>query len=772
MGLTQVNSNGLKDDSIVNADIKSDAAIAGSKLVAATTSVPGAMSAADKTKLDGIEASATINQTPAQIRAAVEAATDSNVFTDADHTKLNAIEAGATTDQTAAEIRTLVESASDSNVFTNANLSKLNGIEAAATTNQTDAEIRAAVEAASDSNVFTDADHSKLNGIATSATANPSAPALTGSTNNTITTVTGANAIQGEASLTYDGTILEISNATPKLKLTDSDATGTPEAMVDGSGGDLYLHVDKDDEKGGSLFGIKIDGDEKLRIASDGGLFIGSTGSRPDPTTAGFKVEDSAGSVRWSRGGGTSGTTSAGLTLFGGGSGTNTAATTAWGTEVGLVNTNSTDGNSNCIYFANSNQSSTSSIVGQNVSHSGRTGDLVFQTASGSAPVERFRINSSGHLVHSKFETYSSGVKTYGGYLRIVGDEGGVAQLDLYADEGDDAYDIWQVKAGGSSDFSIAGWNGGAYEKSLNATGNGGVELYFDNSKKLETTTDGVVISNGSLYLGDYSSGDGYIGLGADQDLQLWHDGSNSYIKAYEGDLYITAHSSADDVYLVSGSEIRIMTDNSNESSIVCTTNAGVELHYDGSKKFETSSYGATLSNTSKVTFAGDDNRYIDFEGNSNNRTVTFRSRDGGAEDSFAKFIANGGVELYYNNSKKLETWDEGCKGRGIVHAFGMLDGTPGTIHLDHDFGCGALTDNGSGDYTVALTNALLNNSTCGGVINARPTSTANKQMGIGHLTTNSTTAVTLTTRLVDVDDHAFYQSDWDNVEFFIYDIG
>ena len=49
-----------------------------------------------------------------------------------------------------------------------------------------------------------------------------------------------------------------------------------------------------------------------------------------------------------------------------------------------------------------------------------------------------------------KFETYGSGVKTYGGYLRIVGDEGGTAELDLYADEGDDAYDIWQVKAGGS----------------------------------------------------------------------------------------------------------------------------------------------------------------------------------------------------------------------------------------------------------------------------------------------------------------------------------
>lgn len=62
---------------------------------AATTSAAGSMSGADKTKLDGIEASATADQTNAEIRAAVEAATDSNVFTDTDHTKLNGIETGA-----------------------------------------------------------------------------------------------------------------------------------------------------------------------------------------------------------------------------------------------------------------------------------------------------------------------------------------------------------------------------------------------------------------------------------------------------------------------------------------------------------------------------------------------------------------------------------------------------------------------------------------------------------------------------------------------------
>ena len=122
-------------------------------------------------KLAGIEEGATADQTNAEIRAAVEAATDSNVFTDADHTKLNGIETAATADQTAAEIRTLVESASDSNVFTDADHSKLNAIEANATADQTAAEIRTLVESASDSNVFTDADHTKLNAIEANATA-------------------------------------------------------------------------------------------------------------------------------------------------------------------------------------------------------------------------------------------------------------------------------------------------------------------------------------------------------------------------------------------------------------------------------------------------------------------------------------------------------------------------------------------------------------------------------------------------------------------------
>ena len=76
------------------------------------------------------------------MKTAYESNSNTNAFTDAEQTKLSGIEASATADQTAAEIRTLVESASDSNVFTDADHTKLNGIEASATADQTASEIK------------------------------------------------------------------------------------------------------------------------------------------------------------------------------------------------------------------------------------------------------------------------------------------------------------------------------------------------------------------------------------------------------------------------------------------------------------------------------------------------------------------------------------------------------------------------------------------------------------------------------------------------------
>ena len=61
----------------------------------ATASIAGLMSTTHHDKLDGIEASATADQTASEIRTLVGSATDSNVFTDADHSKLDGIAASA-----------------------------------------------------------------------------------------------------------------------------------------------------------------------------------------------------------------------------------------------------------------------------------------------------------------------------------------------------------------------------------------------------------------------------------------------------------------------------------------------------------------------------------------------------------------------------------------------------------------------------------------------------------------------------------------------------
>ena len=69
--------------------------IDGSRNIINVGNVDGRDVSVDGAKLDGIEVGATADQTAAEIRALVESATDSNVFTDADHTKLNNIEASA-----------------------------------------------------------------------------------------------------------------------------------------------------------------------------------------------------------------------------------------------------------------------------------------------------------------------------------------------------------------------------------------------------------------------------------------------------------------------------------------------------------------------------------------------------------------------------------------------------------------------------------------------------------------------------------------------------
>jgi hypothetical protein len=126
--------------------------------------VDGRDLATDGSKLDGIEASATADQTAAEIRTLVGSASDSNVFTDADHSKLDGIESGATADQTDEEIQDIVGAMLTGNTESGITV----------TYQDSDGTIDFSVASQTDEN-FTTADHSKLDGIESGATADQTA---------------------------------------------------------------------------------------------------------------------------------------------------------------------------------------------------------------------------------------------------------------------------------------------------------------------------------------------------------------------------------------------------------------------------------------------------------------------------------------------------------------------------------------------------------------------------------------------------------------------
>ena len=193
-----VNSLKIEDGTIVNADVNTSAAIAGTKIspdfgsqnIATTGTVDGRDVSVDGTKLDTIETNAKDDQTAAEIKTLYESNANSNEFSDAEQTKLAGIETAATADQTAAEIRTLVDNATDSNVFTDADHTKLDGIETAATADQTVGEIKTLIAGSP-----LDASHLAANSVTTSEIADAELSTLAGMQSATASVLASGTAL-------------------------------------------------------------------------------------------------------------------------------------------------------------------------------------------------------------------------------------------------------------------------------------------------------------------------------------------------------------------------------------------------------------------------------------------------------------------------------------------------------------------------------------------------------------------------------------------------
>tara|TARA_R100001463_G_scaffold29672_1_gene67510 strand:- start:152 stop:1306 length:1155 start_codon:yes stop_codon:yes gene_type:complete len=162
----------------------------------------------------------------------------------------------------------------------------------------------------------------------------------------------------------------------------------------------------------------------------------------------------------------------------------------------------------------------------------------------------------------------------------------------MYADDGDDNADKWRIQVQTDGIWGLENYAAGGWEANIKATGNGAVELYYDNSKKFETRSGGCWIG-GNLEIEDSNK----VSLGTSDDLALYHDGSHSYIRNDTGILHIRGQ----------GSGIRLQKSDG-EPMIYAIPDGAVELYHDGSKQFQTHSNGLLLNGGAKITRSANSN--------------------------------------------------------------------------------------------------------------------------------------------------------------------
>jgi len=229
---------------------------------------------------------------------------------------------------------------------------------------------------------------------------------------------------------------------------------------------------------------------------------------------------------------------------------------------------------------------------------------------------------------------------------------------------------------------------------------NGSVELYYDNSKKFETTSGGVNVTGNVKADGIRLDDNDEIRIGTGDDLKIYHTGSVSFIDDLSGtDIEIRAN----DIRLQTKANVGA------KSALNCIADGAVELFHNNSKKFETTSDGVKISGAEGVeailTFEPD-------EGDNASDKFRFRASDsagfflenGSSNDTSIKVNFNAGVELYHTNSKKFNTLSDGVHVHGQIQLNdnGKLNiGDSDDLQIYHDGSDSYILDNGSGHLNL-----------------------------------------------------------------------
>ena len=135
-------------------------------------------------------------------------------------------------------------------------------------------------------------------------------------------------------------------------------------------------------------------------------------------------------------------------------------------------------------------------------------------TCTGASSSLKINLNSklaAKYFANGAAQHFYNGVmttETGDSQLKIYGRSGINSTLYLISDEGGDAGESWRLMANGENDdpiFSLTNNPDGNWEQSIEATGNGSVKLFYNNSPKCFTTSWGFQISGDLLPHGDNS---------------------------------------------------------------------------------------------------------------------------------------------------------------------------------------------------------------------------------------------------------------------------
>ncbi len=417
-----------------------------------------------------------------------------------------------------------------------------------------------------------------------------------------------------------------------------------------GGGFDLQIYHDSTDSiisnGTGDLHIINSADDKDVVISSDNGA---------GGTTTYFRADGSTGSASMAHYGTTKlQTSSTGITVAG------NSLVTGDSTIYGNL---SVTGDFTCL------ETTVSTTSALSVTNTG-TGPALYVCQAGTQPIAHFIDANGDDIVFNDNGCVGIGTTIPAYKLEIADDTNSTVDL-LRLRNSDTSYSqSWDFQLDTSKDLVITGGSGSGGVKIVPGTRgftvNGDIDATgaydMDGTNIINTSRDFV---GRNVDLGDSCC----ILLGASDDLQIYHDGSNSYLQNVTGDLYIQNGANDKDVILRSddgsGGQTAYLTLDGSSTGLTVSAPQGM-VFFDNIK--------AKFGNNDDLQIYHDgSNSYID-NGTGNltiDSGVHLLARTAAGE-SLANFYANGANELFYDNSKKFETAINGVKLNGTnTYIFG-----------------------------------------------------------------------------------------------------